>query len=176
MLGDLWEIYGIGPRKTLTYQWPSLSNATAATFLSGYIDGDGCVGVYRTPRGNGFLSISLVGTPEFIEGAAAVVPAKGHIIRIARCKNLSDLRYSGRHAWDAGAWLYATPPPESRKFQTYLEHVTATRPAWLENRERRELARTLLAAGTSLRNTAAQTGAHLGTVCVWKKQFAEEEN
>ncbi|MFF4791889.1 hypothetical protein ACFY2M_19470 [Streptomyces sp. NPDC001276] len=174
MVADLQRYYGIGPRKTLTYSWPGLDGPAAADFLAGYIDGDGCVGIYRTPKGEPFLHISFVGTVEFMADAQAVIPAAGKLHRLTRCKNLAEIRYSGRHAWTAGAWLYASEAArKSRKCQTYESHVTTTRPAWLVLDERRERVRQALASGLSLRAAAAETGEHLGTVCAWKKQFTE---
>jgi hypothetical protein len=176
MVADLWRHYGIGPRKTLTYTWPGLAGEAAADFLAGYIDGDGCVGTYRTPKGEPFLHISFVGTPEFMAAATAAIPADGTLHRLTRCKNLSEARYSGRHAWTAGAWLYASAAArQSRKYPTYQAHVTTARPAWLLTDERRERVRQTLASGLSLRATAAQAGVHLSTVCAWKKQFAAEQ-
>lgn len=173
MVADLQRHYGIGPRKTLTYRWPGLGGGAAADFLAGYIDGDGCVGTYRTPKGEPFLHISFVGTIEFMADAQGAIPAEGKLRRLMRCKNLAEIRYSGRHAWTAGAWLYASEAARtSRKHRIYESHVTTARPAWLLADERRERVRHALASGLSLRATAAQTGVHLGTVCAWKKQFA----
>ncbi|MFJ6559922.1 hypothetical protein ACIQMV_08575 [Streptomyces sp. NPDC091412] len=174
MVADLQRQYGIGPRKTLTYTWPGLNGAAAADFLAGYIDGDGCVGEYRTPKGEPFLHISFVGTTEFMANAVTAIPADGKLHRLSQCKNLAEVRYSGRHAWAAGAWLYASPTAqESRKYRAYEAHVTTARPAWKVMAERRERVRQALDSGLSLRATAAATGEHLGTVCAWKKQFTE---
>lgn len=173
MVTDLQHYYGIGPRKTLTYTWPELNGSDAADFLAGYIDGDGCVSTYRTPKGEPFLHISFVGTAEFMTEAVTVIPAEGRLRRITRCKNLAEVRYSGRHAWTAGAWLYASEAARaSRKYRAYESHVATARPAWLVMDERRERVRQALESGLSLRATASETGEHLGTVCAWKKQFA----
>jgi hypothetical protein len=176
MVADLAAHYGVGPRKTLTYRWPTLNGDAVADFLAGYVEGDGCVGVYRTPKGEPFLHISFVGTVDFMAGATAAVPAKGRIRRISRCKNLAEVRYSGRHAWDAGTWLYRSPAAKaSRKYRLYADHVATASPAWQLMDERRERVRSALASGLSLRATAQQTGVHLGTVCAWKKQFKNDE-
>lgn len=172
MVADLVSRYRIMPVKTLTYEWPDLGPAAASAFLRGYIDGDGCTAVYRTPQGNPMLHLSFVGTPAFIKGAVQVIPAQGRVIRIERCANLSELRFTGRHAWAACQWIYADPDLyESRKcgvFHTYATSIPDDPPQWYVNRIRRERVLGCLASGMSLRDTATATGTHLSVVCKWK--------
>lgn len=172
MTNDLWELYGIGPRKTLTYGWPALDGARAANFLRGYIDGDGCVGKYHKTQ---HLTIALVGTAEFIQGLQGVVPIKGATHVIKRCKNLVDLRFNGRKAWAVGEWIYGDeslyPSP---KFCRYLDCVQNDRPLWLRNDERRQRVKDLLVAGHTLTETAKLTETDLTVICHWKRKWREE--
>jgi hypothetical protein len=175
MVGALRDVYGIGPRKTLTYEWPEPAAGDCSAFLRGYIDGDGCVGEYQTPKGEPFLHISFVGTPAFAEGASAAIPAMGRMRVLKRCRNLAEVRYSGRHAWDAGAWLYADKSLySSPKQRRYEAHVASARPSWLIDRERRSTVLGLLEVGKSLRQVASETGVHLSVVCAWKREAKEQ--
>lgn len=177
MVSDLATDYGVTPRKSLTYGWPSLRDPYVADFMAGFIDGDGCIGVYPTPQGEPFLHLSFVGTPDFVEGSSKAIPSRGCIRRLPQCKNLVEIRFSGRHAWDAAAWIYASPTAQlSRKYKVYEDHISTARPAWRVCREQREAVRGALLSGMSLRVTATHVGVSLSTVCRWKNQFKTELN
>ncbi|GAA0801965.1 hypothetical protein Sya03_05980 [Spirilliplanes yamanashiensis] len=124
MVRDLEDRYGIVPRKTVSYRWPDLPAASRRPFLRGYVDGDGCVGIYPTPQGNPMLHLSLVGTPDFIDGAMGTIPAAGRRRRIERCVALAEARYNGRHAWAAATWLYADEHLfRGRKWQVFRRYA-----------------------------------------------------
>jgi hypothetical protein len=176
MVSDLMCRYRITPVKTLTYEWPDLTGSAAQAFLRGYVDGDGCVAVYRTPQMNPMLHLSLVGTPAFIEGAAPVIPARGRIRRIERCANLSELRFTGRHAWGACQWLYADVALYGGRkysaFGNYAAVLAADPPRWHLNQGRRQHVLRCLNDGMTIRATAAATGTHISVVCKWKASEA----
>lgn len=177
MVSDLATGYGVTPRKSLTYGWPSLHSSHVADFMAGFIDGDGCISVYPTPQGEPFLHLSYVGTPDFIEGSSKVIPSRGRIRRLPQCKNLAEIRFNGRHACDAAAWIYASPVAQlSRKYKVYKDHVSTAHPVWKTRREQREAVREALLSGMSLRSTARHTGVSVSTVCAWKAQFQVEPN
>lgn len=174
MVGALGELYGIGPRKTLTLGGPPLQGIRAANFLRGYLDGDGCVQEYKTKTCS-YLHISAVGTPAFIEWAAAVTPIPGgRVRRLLRCRNLSEIRYSGKTACGFGIWLYSDLELyQSPKMLRYLDHVTRSATRWQRNLERKRDVAAYLTAGKSLRQTARLAGVLVQTVCAWKKEMAQ---
>ncbi|MET0493549.1 MAG: hypothetical protein ABW000_10515 [Actinoplanes sp.] len=162
MIEDLIRRYGVTPRKTLTYQWPALSPGLATAFLRGYVDGDGCVATYPTPQGNPMLHVSFVGTPSFIQGAMAVIPADGWRTVIKRCRSLEEARYNGRHAWLAANWLFADHDLfSSAKHQTfvrYQRHLQLDPPKWYSRGIERAQILALLGAGRTPAQVAAETG------------------
>lgn len=135
MINDLKEIYSVGPQKTLTLEWPKLEGERAAAYLRGYVDGDGCVGVYNVGRSPTMLSISLVATEDFVLGAENVIPPGYRLNRIARCKNLFDLRWNGRKAYYAGNWIYVHEDglpmtKKSERFLGYGSEISGREPRW----------------------------------------------
>lgn len=61
---DLYENFNITPRKSLTLIPPNIKTSILIdSFICGYIDGDGCIGLYNSKRQKA-LSISLLGTYE----------------------------------------------------------------------------------------------------------------
>lgn len=142
MVRDLAQTYAVTPAKSLTLTWPALTDSRAAAFLRGYIDGDGCVSSYNVGRATGMFHLSLVGTPDFIDGATHHFPASGRIRKITRARNLVELRFNGRHAWDAAAWVYRNGAaiPMTRKAWTYeawVQRLVSNPPAWHIRRQKR---------------------------------------
>lgn len=174
MVTSLQVNYGISQRKTVNLLWPDLTDGRAAAFLRGYVDGDGCVGIYQvgTPHAP-MLSISLVGTSSFVFGARSVVPSAARVWKIDRCADLTDLRWSGRFAWAAGQWLYqhSTSLPatvKSSRFAGYGLHLLADPPAWHQRSARRQRVEELLAAGVAPMRIAEMTGEKFQTVYKWR--------
>ena len=100
------KIYNIVERKTLVYEFPNkLSKIYYKYFIRGYIDGDGCCGIYNSGTCD-YLSISFVGTKNFIKDCYNKIPISGNICKIKRCKNLYDIRYNGRKAIKLGEWIW----------------------------------------------------------------------
>lgn len=172
MVRDLAEKYMVAPAKTLTYEWPPLAGDAARDFLRGYVDRDGCVGVYPTPQGAPFLHLSFVGTPAFIAGAVPLIPAAGRTRRITRCANLAEARYSGRHAWQACCWLYGNEAlyvsAKTAAFLAYVESAAEDAPRWMRDAERRAETLRCLAGGMSVSETSAVTGTRISTIYRWK--------
>lgn len=168
MIKDLADKFGVTPRKTLTYSWPQMAPHLTSAFLRGYVDGDGCVSTYPTPQGNPMLHLSFVGTPEFIDGAASAIPAHGRRRVIQRCKNLEEVRYNGRNAWTAATWLYEDEAlfssAKHQAFRRYQELLQADPPKWHTWSAQRHRILTLLSAGRTVAQVAAETGLPVGRV------------
>lgn len=139
MVQDLSRMYQVSQNKTYTYAFPdSIPDGYIPFFLRGYVDGDGCVGWYPSPRGVPYIQISMVGTQEFINSVQHRVPVLGNIRVIARCKNLVDLRWNGRKAFEVGEYLYtSSEAPLSHKASKFLHYASGNvlpLPDWLKKR------------------------------------------
>ncbi|MEU4559609.1 hypothetical protein AB0F72_14585 [Actinoplanes sp. NPDC023936] len=173
MIADLDAIFGITPRKTLVYKFPDIPPHMVASFLRGYVDGDGCVGIYRTPQGNAMLHLSFVGTPQFIRSAISHIPAAGRFHEITRCAALAEARYSGRHAWAACGWLFSDADllrtAKAQIFEEYRKVLSVKPPIWFTQSQQRQIAMARLAAGGTVAAAADAAGVRCATVYGWRK-------
>lgn len=94
--------HGVGPRKSLTLNWPGLPAPLLRHYLRGYFDGDGTfsLGVHRGPRRSN-MYFGLMGSIPFLEGCRAYLGAELGlgVVRLVR-KRPGDayaaLTYCGR--------------------------------------------------------------------------------
>jgi hypothetical protein len=98
--------YNILPNKTITYELPTIPDKMLPYFIQGYIAGDGSIGVYDNGNGIKSIVISFVGTENFILKLNELLPTKGNIRKIKKCKNLFELRFYGKKALDFGHYIY----------------------------------------------------------------------
>jgi hypothetical protein len=105
--------FGIVRNKTLGYIFPeALPLENLAAFMRGYIDGDGCVGIYSQPGVHMIrtsLLISFVGTPTFVNQVNTLLPVSGNVNTLRQAKNLVEFRVYGRKAVELGKWLWRSP-------------------------------------------------------------------
>ena len=101
------ETFGITPRKTNTLHFPSkFPEELLSGFVRGYLDGDGCVGVYKNGGSKDYLKIGLFGTPQFVLELNEKVPVTG---RTCGQKNGMQIWWNGRKAVSFGNWLFSDP-------------------------------------------------------------------
>ncbi|BCJ42647.1 hypothetical protein GCM10010168_06110 [Actinoplanes ianthinogenes] len=171
MVSDLQQRFRITTRKSLTYEWPDPPGHLTTAFLRGYVDGDGCVGIYPTPQGNPMLHLSFAGTPHFIQGAMRTVPAHGLYRVIKRCKSLAEARYNGRHAWRAANWIFSDAAlfrsEKARNVDRYRAVLETDPPAWHEWARQRAVAMSHLGAGETVAAAAEAAGVCEQTVYTW---------
>lgn len=105
-------------RKTYTYTLPSFeSEEQFCSFLQGYIEGDGCTGIYDNGKGAEYLHLSLVGTKEFIYAVNERLPVKG---RISNTKNeLHQLTFNGINAFSISNYIYCNPIYPRGKYKNF---------------------------------------------------------
>lgn len=115
--------YNIVPNKTLIYKLPKLKTTELKYFLQGYIDGDGSIGIYDNGSGTKVLTISFVGTENFIKSVYEQIPIKGNIRHIKKCKNLYELRFYGKKAVDFGYFVYDDICFSNYKIDTFNEFI-----------------------------------------------------
>lgn len=168
--------FGITPRKTLTLQFPKqITDDLIAPFMRGYIDGDGCVGIYKRGAGE-YLNISFVGTKDFIDYVVPIIPAKGSINKIKKCKNLYQVGYNGFAAEQIGEWLYKNPNLYcGKKRATYKRYLTDFNPPYRLNKSKRVYqiikAKELYDANVPVAKIAKTIGVCFQTIYTWKKDF-----
>lgn len=116
--------FGIVPNKTLTLRFPDyIPSEHLSAFMRGYIDGDGCVGVYTQKRlhtDTVSLLISFVATPEFMLGCLPLLPVRGGVR--AKTPNLSEFRVYGKKAIPLGEWLWSDDNLPKHYKQGIYEH------------------------------------------------------
>lgn len=142
MCHDLYNIYDVRPRKTYDYRGPYNTVRISDAFVRGYIEGDGSVGVYKSGATDRNLTISVVGTPEFMSRVAIAAPVHPRTTEIGRCQNLSELRWSGSKAFDLGNWAFMDDRlprgKKARLFLEYLDEVYDNPPQWLRSRAQQD--------------------------------------
>lgn len=111
---QLWKelcFNNITPRKTFTFKIPEyiLQNENKLRyFLIGYIDGDGCIGIYPTQTDYRMLNIQLITNSLMAEQLKSLDIFKNSYNHIAKkhCKDTINFSFSGLNAVFFGQWLY----------------------------------------------------------------------
>jgi hypothetical protein len=117
--------WGIHPNKTFTMEFPHhLSVENKKAFVSGYLDGDGCINVRKGHRGK--LQLSICGNEGFLDGLATFLREDGSVDfpnNIYASRNIFVFCVGGRVALKALDFLYGEDLPIlGRKWSKYLEN------------------------------------------------------
>lgn len=122
---------GCHPQKSLILKFPKLSifkgnvQQLVLHFIRGYVDGDGCLSIYKKKTGVIATELSLVGTKDFLETVNIIFKNKGYI-QNKSCQNWEnkayELKFSFVPSRKIARYLYenATIYLE-RKYNKYLE-------------------------------------------------------
>lgn len=102
------EGYNIVRNKTLIYTFPVIPEKYLCSFLAGYIEGDGCITVSHNKDNVEYLSVSFVGTKEFIMSCNEMLPVKG-AIRKHNLSSVYEIRWYGKKAVNFCKWLFQYP-------------------------------------------------------------------
>lgn len=126
-------INGVVPRKTKTFKIPEYileAEQKLRYFIVGYIDGDGCVGLYhtfRTKHGSGkTLDISLVCCDFMGEQLKHSPYFKDACICKGENGSVWQVLFNGRKAIEFGKWLYEDMDEsvfKSYKYQHYIDYM-----------------------------------------------------
>ena len=163
----------ITPAKSLTYEYPDgLSTELIPSFIRGYIDGDGTVGTYDNGKGCKSLIICFVGTKNFINSVASIIPVSG-LIRQLKARNCWEIRWNGKKAIEVGQWVYSDQSLyKSEKTKRFLQNLSFGKVFRNDCcAEQRECALKLLAKGTSATKTAKIVGVAWQTIYKWRKKY-----
>lgn len=122
---NIFSTYNIVNNKTYIFKFPDiLSSDLYPSFIRGYIDGDGSCGIYDNGNGCKVLTISFVGTKDFIYFCNSIIPIKGNITEIKKAKNLYEIRFYGEKAVDFGNWIWSNDKlPKYYKQKYYFDFI-----------------------------------------------------
>lgn len=171
---DFLKRFHVVERKSHIYKYPeSMPPDLAAPFLRGYIDGDGCVGVYDNGRGVKSLLVSYFGTTEFIQRSVIDIPSSVRVRASKKCPGMSEARANGRHAIRFGRWLWSdTSLPRHSKQDIYDRYMSVATPRYLRYEPLRDQAEHLFKLGLAPMQVAREIGLSCQTVWRWKEQYA----
>ena len=118
---------GCSPRKTLTLEFPNISifknnSNFVISFIRGYVDGDGCLTIYKPTNCNSLRTIlKMKGQLKFLEKVNSAFKNKGYI-RKCREGNVYDLEFSDKVSRSIARLLYSKATIYlDRKYNKYLE-------------------------------------------------------
>jgi len=96
-------------RKSLVLRWPWVPISVVKDFIRGYVDGDGCIRINRSRKGNESYQLTVAGTSHFLSGLSKTVEDLLGITCPALMKNgkIYVIAYSSIKARCLCFWLYA---------------------------------------------------------------------
>lgn len=113
--------YGIVNGKTKTFTLPDIPTEFMSSFIRGYIDGDGSIGVYHVGKSKNFLILSVVGNDWLVRDFAQLVPSNNFVI--SQKRGVSEVRWNGQNAYLASHWVYQSSElPETKKSRIWREY------------------------------------------------------
>lgn len=174
---DRLQEFNIVQSKTKIYDLPNIPYTHFNDFLVGYIEGDGCITISDNGIGCKYLSVSFVGTQNFINHCDQMIPIKGHI----RKHNLSDIyemRWNGEMAIQFCDWLYSTSCLyHSYKYENYIKaknefkNTRKERYATIKSKILSDLQNQTI---DSIMSYAKQINIPFQTIYNWKKKWERE--
>ena len=114
LLNDLEHVFNITTKKTFTLQPPKLTNVEhVKAFITGYIDGDGCIGnyFYKKPAVNR-LTVQILGTKEFLTWIKEQANVGGNINKYG---SIFALTYSCKSARLFAKWILTIEVPKLKR-------------------------------------------------------------
>jgi len=108
---------GIGPRKSLTLEFPKIPYEYLSHFIRGYFDGDGCIA-------SSLINIDLIGTYSFLDTCAEIFYKECGVARIKpkkkKDKNAFNIVYNTKNALKVLRFIYRDAEIYlDRKFNLY---------------------------------------------------------
>lgn len=169
MVEDL-KNYNVIPKKSLIYSLPDLINKNNInSYIRGYFEGDGSIGVYNNGNSEKYLIISLVGTKEFIDELSKIIPYKYSSIRKLKANNCYEIRWNGSLGIEFGRWLFSDKNLyKSKKCRIFEEYLENCENRFLKYKDKKIEVEKLLKTGMSPMLIAKEVGLAFQTVYRWK--------
>ena len=163
--------FNIINRKSLIYELPKLPLKKLRSFIRGYIDGDGSVGVYDNGKGHSSLVISFVGTKNFINEIAQQIPIQYSNILDKKSTNCWEIRWYGEKAHELGSWIYSNKNLFVSKKSVIF--ANAIKPAYKRDfyLEKQEMVKKLLKEGRTVLDISSIVNIPFQTIYKWKKKY-----
>lgn len=166
--------FNIVNKKSLIYQFPkTLKRKYIKDFIRGYIEGDGCIGIFKTNT-TSYLLVSFVGTEQFINACQEKIFIKGNIRKLAS-RNCYEIRWNGEKAIKISNWIYSTSNLfEGHKYRTIQIFIKNHKPRYLVYKFKREQAKKLYFKGITyikLKDIGKKVGIHPRTIYQWRKEW-----
>lgn len=171
-LTSWYEQYGIVENKTLELELPDFESETDfRCFVRGYLDGDGCVGVYENGHSTDYPRMSVYGNEGFIEPLNKTVPVEG---KTAPQKKGKQVCWNGRKARSFGRWLFQDEDLiNTAKSDLFWNKLDTWECMFDEDpfEEEKKRARKLLEEGQSPRHFGDDFSASVSTIYSWKSKW-----
>lgn len=166
--------FNVVNKKSLIYQFPKvLKQKYIKDFIRGYVEGDGCIGIFKTNTTN-YLLVSFVGTKQFINTCREKIFIKGNVRKLAS-RNCYEIRWNGKKAIEISNWIYSTPNLfRGHKYRTIQTFIKNYKPKYLVYKPKREQAKKLYSKGITyikLKDIGKKVGIHPRTIYQWRKEW-----
>lgn len=127
--------YNIIPNKTLIYTFPyNIPRIYYKDFIRGYLEGDGCIGIYEDKRGSKKFRASFAGTAEFLKQCKEIIPVSCQIHKTT--SKINEIIWNGRYALKFCEWLFSTPDLylsyKYNIYKDYLLHISIESPKFIK--------------------------------------------
>ena len=127
-VNDLKRLYNIGPRKSLSAEFPDVPEEYLHHFVRGYFDGDGSISYGAGKRPN-ILAISFIGNTEVITTIQNILIGRLDIrkspIQKTKSKNIIQFSYCSNDAKKILDWMYNGSENSNRldrKYNRYIDY------------------------------------------------------
>lgn len=172
-IGSILSDYGIVSNKTNSFKMPNIPKKYLKDFIRGYIEGDGCIGVYTNNNSNStFLVVSFVGTKEFVKECKKLIPIDGKV-RKACNSNVYEIRWNGKKAIELCEWLFETEwLYKSYKYYKYKEYIETHTPRYVKYNKIKKVVYEMITNNISPKQISIETGIPFQTIYKWKKEWA----
>lgn len=167
---------GLTNNKTKILPYPTfLSSNMHKYFLRGFIDGDGCCGIYNSGTTN-YLLISFVGPEKFIRECSKVIPIDRIKINTKmKVSFLHELKIQGEKAIEFGRWLWGDNSlPKYFKQDAWEIFIKSYNPRYLKYKEVKEDVKKMLKAGMSPYKISKKINVPFQTVYKWRSSYARD--
>lgn len=117
------SFYNILENKTLTYKMPYIPDQYFASFIAGYVEGDGCITLINPDKNRKYkyLHTSFVGTEAFMRACYEKIPIRGKFKKHSQ-SSVYEIRYDGQKAVNFCDWIYQSNNLyHGRKYDIYLQ-------------------------------------------------------
>lgn len=165
--------FNVIENKSLTYTLPDFNDINQfKSFLRGYIEGDGSVGVYNNGNDSKYVVISFVGTKEFIEACEEWLPIKYSGKRhIKHANNLYELRWYGKNAIEFGNWIFSNKNLFiSEKIRIFVKFKETNNAKYVFYDGKKIEVKRLLTEGKKVSEITKLTGIPFQTIYKWKEK------